>query len=190
MRRTICYLLIIFVLLFSIFCHEVSAEIDGEKALIGIGISLLIMAILQFGLESLARPSQEEIVISITSEEKRLLQQMIMAEARGEPFEGKVAVGAVIINRVKSPLFPNTLKEVIFAKNQFEPVEDGSLFNRPCRESVRASYEALKGRDPSRGALYFYNREIVIERGDFHILSWFDVNTATTVIIGGHTFAH
>lgn len=89
----------------------------------------------------------------------KLLARLINGEARGEPYEGQVAVGAVIMNRVKSPLFPNTISGVIYQKGQFSCVTDGQ-FNVPIEENstvYKAAQDAMNGSDPTNGALYFYN---------------------------------
>jgi N-acetylmuramoyl-L-alanine amidase len=90
------------------------------------------------------------------------LAKIIYAEARGEIYEGQVAVGAVVLNRVRSSIFPNTVYGVIFEKwdgkyYQFSPVLDGTINLEPNETSKRAAREAINGRDPSGGALYFYN---------------------------------
>ncbi|MBM7855601.1 N-acetylmuramoyl-L-alanine amidase [Desulfohalotomaculum tongense] len=99
--------------------------------------------------------------VNISLEEVDLLARLIHAEARGESFVGKVAVGAVILNRLKSPYFPHTIKEVIMQKNhrvyQFSPVGDGSINLKPDKSSKLAAIQALKGDDPTNGALFFYN---------------------------------
>ncbi|MDA8336883.1 MAG: cell wall hydrolase [Peptococcaceae bacterium] len=90
-----------------------------------------------------------------------LLARLIYAEARGEPFSGQVAVGAVIINRMASPLFPKSIRAVIMQHSggsyQFQPVADGAIDLTPDASAIRAAISALNGRDPSHGALYFYN---------------------------------
>jgi len=88
-----------------------------------------------------------------------LLARLITAEANGEPYEGKVAVGAVVLNRVAAPDFPNSIPDVIYEHSngtyQFEPVKNGRI-NRPASaESIRAAKDALNGRDPTKGAVYF-----------------------------------
>lgn len=94
---------------------------------------------------------------ALTAEELQLLAQMINAEAGGEPYLGKVAVGAVILNRVRSPHFPNTVRAVLFQPGQFCPIRVGSFWWTPGPDSVRAARDAAAGQDPSLGALYFYN---------------------------------
>ncbi|WP_458863390.1 spore cortex-lytic enzyme [Acidaminobacterium chupaoyuni] len=86
-----------------------------------------------------------------------LLARMISAESRGEPYEGQVAVGAVILNRVKHPSFPNTLAGVLYQPGAFSALNDGQ-FNEPIAEiSRRAARDAMNGWDPSGGAIYYYN---------------------------------
>jgi len=86
-----------------------------------------------------------------------LLARMISAEARGEPYSGQVAVGAVILNRVEHPSFPDTIPGVLYQNGAFTAITDGQ-FNKPVAESaVRAAKDALNGSDPSGGAIYYYN---------------------------------
>ena len=87
----------------------------------------------------------------------QLLARIISAEARGEPYQGQVAVGAVILNRVRHPSFPDTLSGVIYQTDAFTAVTDGQ-FDKPIAESAyRAAQDALGGSDPSGGALYYFN---------------------------------
>ncbi|NLM25695.1 MAG: LysM peptidoglycan-binding domain-containing protein [Firmicutes bacterium] len=99
-------------------------------------------------------------VIKFTPEERELLAKVIHAEARGEPLEGQIAVGAVIINRVKSEKFPNTITEVVYQRGQFTPVERNLLPNEPQASAWEAAERALAGEDPTGGALFFYNPTI------------------------------
>jgi len=92
-----------------------------------------------------------------TAEERYLLAQLINAEAAGEIFEGKVAVGAVVLNRIRDPRFPNTITDVIYEPWQFEPVLNGTLYLPPSADSIRAADAALSGWDPVYGAVYFCN---------------------------------
>ena len=94
---------------------------------------------------------------SAQSESVSLLARVISAEARGEPYSGQVAVGAVILNRVEHPSFPNTIAGVVYQPGAFTCMVDGQ-FNEPVAESaVRAAQEALAGSDPSGGAIYYFN---------------------------------
>ena len=89
----------------------------------------------------------------------KLLARLINGEARGEPYEGQVAVGAVIMNRVKSPKFPNTIAGVIYQKGQFSCVTDGQI-NADFEDETtvyKAAQDAMNGSDPTNGALFFYN---------------------------------
>lgn len=91
------------------------------------------------------------------SESVSLLARVISAEARGEPYSGQVAVGAVILNRVNHPAFPNTIAGVVYQPGAFTCMVDGQ-FNEPVAEtSVRAAREAIAGADPSGGAIYYFN---------------------------------
>ena len=86
-----------------------------------------------------------------------LLARIISAEARGEPYAGQVAVGAVVLNRVRHPSFPDTISGVIYQTDAFTAVSDGQ-FSKPIAESAyRAAQDALNGSDPSGGALYYFN---------------------------------
>ncbi len=86
-----------------------------------------------------------------------LLARLISAEARGEPYVGQVAVGAVVLNRVEHPSFPNSISGVIYQPGAFSCLDDGQ-FNEPVAESAyRAAQEALNGYDPSYGAIYYFN---------------------------------
>lgn len=89
--------------------------------------------------------------------EEGLLSKIIHAEAKGEPYLGKVAVGAVIINRTKNPSFPNTIAGVVYQPQAFEPVANGTINQPAGEESKKAAREALAGSDPTGGCLYFYN---------------------------------
>ncbi|MBM7616072.1 spore cortex-lytic enzyme [Alkaliphilus hydrothermalis] len=91
------------------------------------------------------------------SDDINLLARIIHAEAKGEPYEGKVAVGAVILNRIESASFPNTLAGVVYQAGAFEPVMNGTI-NQPANdEAYKAARDALNGWDPTSGALYFWN---------------------------------
>jgi len=86
-----------------------------------------------------------------------LLARLISAEARGEPYEGQVAVGAVVLNRIRHPSFPNSVAEVIYQPGAFSCLDDGQ-FDEPVAESAyRAARDAVNGWDPSYGAIYYFN---------------------------------
>lgn len=92
-----------------------------------------------------------------TESEINLLAKIISAESRGEPYEGQVAVGAVILNRIDHPSFPNTVSGVIFQPLAFSCVKDGQI-NEPVSDlSIKAAQDAINGWDPTGGAIYYYN---------------------------------
>ena len=89
--------------------------------------------------------------------EVRILARLVSGEARGEPYVGQVAVAAVVLNRVKSPSFPNTISGVIFQRGAFDAVWDGQFDLEPTASCIRAARDALNGWDPTGGCLYYYN---------------------------------
>lgn len=94
---------------------------------------------------------------SASSGDVYLLARLISAEARGEPYTGQVAVGAVVLNRVRHPSFPNTISGVIYQSGAFSCLQDGQ-FDQPIADSAyRAARDALNGLDPSGGAIYYFN---------------------------------
>ena len=94
---------------------------------------------------------------SYNESETYLLGRLVHGEARGEPYVGKVAVAAVVLNRVKSPSFPNTISGVIYQSGAFDAVADGQINLTPDEDSLRAARDALNGWDPTGGCLYYYN---------------------------------
>lgn len=91
------------------------------------------------------------------SDDVSLLARLISAEARGEPYNGQVAVGAVVLNRIEHPSFPNSLSGVIYQDGAFTCITDGQ-FDEPVAESAyRAAKDAMNGVDPSGGAIYYFN---------------------------------
>lgn len=116
-----------------------------------------------------------------TSSDLYLLAKCIYAEARGESYTGQVAVGAVILNRVASSSFPNTVAGVIYQKDAFTAVSDGQINLEPDSTAMNAASDALNGWDPTYGCLYYYNPAVATS-------SWiFSRQTVTT--IGKHVFA-
>jgi Cell wall hydrolyses involved in spore germination len=99
--------------------------------------------------------------IYYTQSDVNLLARLIMAEAESEPYLAKVAVGAVVVNRVKSGEFANSISAVIYQKingyYQFTPVENGFINKPASAEAVKAAYEALSGNDPSKGSLFYFD---------------------------------
>lgn len=116
-----------------------------------------------------------------SSSEVYLLAKTIYAEGRGEPYTGQVAIGAVVLNRVRSGDFPNTISGVVYQKHAFTAVSDGQINLTPNETAMKAARDAINGWDPTGGALYYYNPAIATS-------SWiFDRQTIT--VIGKHVFA-
>ncbi len=116
-----------------------------------------------------------------TSSDLYLLAKCIYAEARGESYTGQVAVGAVILNRVDSPAFPNTIAGVIYQKNAFTAVSDGQINLEPDQTAMNAASDAMNGWDPTYGCLYYYNPAVATS-------SWI-FGRETVTVIGKHVFA-
>ena len=116
-----------------------------------------------------------------TNSDLYMLAKCIYAEARGESYTGQVAVGAVILNRLASSSFPNTISGVIYQKGAFTAVSDGQINLEPDRTAMNAASDAMNGWDPTYGCLYYYNPAVATS-------SWiFGRQTVTT--IGKHVFA-
>ncbi|OXX83297.1 spore cortex-lytic protein, partial [Paraclostridium benzoelyticum] len=104
--------------------------------------------------------SEAKEVISITNDELYLLSKLVSSEARGEEYEGQVAVAAVVINRVLDSRFPGNIKDVIYQRNAFSVVDNGEIYKEPTDSAYKAAREALYGNDPTSGAIYFWNPKI------------------------------
>lgn len=127
---------------------------------LGIIISILfIITIFSIACKELFTNQVEASSNSNSTSDVQLIARAINGEARGEPYEGQVAVGAVILNRVKSSKFPNTIAGVIYEPGAFTAVSDGQI-NVPISEGstvVKAARDALNGWDPTGGAIYYFN---------------------------------
>ena len=110
-----------------------------------------------------------------------LLAKCVYSEARGEPYEGQVAVAAVVLNRVESPEFPNTIAEVIYQPWAFTAVHDGQINLEPNETAYSAAKDAMNGWDPTYGCLYYYNPATATSKWIF--------SRTTVVTIGKHVFA-
>lgn len=119
--------------------------------------------------------------LSVTSEEMDLLARAVYSEARGEPFQGQIAVAAVILNRVEHPDYPNTISGVIFEPWAFTAVNDGQFWFTPNATAYAAAEEALAGNDPSGGAIFYYNPVTATNQ-------WIRTRPVATRI-GNHVFA-
>ena len=133
-----------------------------KKIMIRTGLFILlgiIIFIAIFGILELMGQEQVKASNSSNTSDVQLLARAINGEARGEPYEGQVAVGAVILNRVKDSKFPNTIAGVIYQSGAFTAVADGQI-NVPIEEGatvVKAARDALNGWDPTEGAIYYFN---------------------------------
>lgn len=122
-------------------------------------------------------------VAGTRSEDLDLLARVIEAEAQGEPYVGQVAVGAVILNRVRHAEFPNTLSGVIFQPYAFESVSNGLIWRRsPSEEARRAAADALNGWDPTYGSIFFWN--------PYKPVTPWIWSRPVVVQYGNHVFAH
>ena len=117
---------------------------------------------------------------STSSSDLNLLARIIYAEARGEPYTGQVAVGAVVLNRVRHSSFPNTIAGVIYQSGAFDAVADGQINYTPNSTAIKAAQDALNGWDPSYGAIYYFNPATATNKW-----IW---SRPTTVTIGNHRF--
>jgi N-acetylmuramoyl-L-alanine amidase len=130
----------------------------------------------------------EKLVIpktTLSASEKDLLARLVHAEAKGEPYAGKVAVATVVLNRVDHPDFPNTIREVIYERSgghyAFTPVQNGTINQPADREAYRAVEEAIAFRGLGNGSLYFYNPKTAKSK-------WLR-SKRVTIVIGNHVFA-
>ena len=117
---------------------------------------------------------------SSNSSDLNLLSRIIYGEARGEPYTGQVAVGAVVLNRVKSSSFPNTISGVIYQSGAFDAVRDGQINLSPDSTAKKAAQDALNGWDPTYGAIYYFNPSTATNKW-----IW---SRPMTVTIGRHRF--
>ena len=114
----------------------------GEKTAAALGLRL------SSTVSSVTKPASGDVY---------LLAQCIYSESRGEPYKGQVAVGAVVLNRVKSSAFPNSISGVIYQKGAFSSVDDGQINLTPNDSALKAAKDAMNGWDPTGGCLYYYN---------------------------------
>jgi len=117
---------------------------------------------------------------STSSSNLNLLARLVYGEARGEPYTGQVAVAAVVLNRVKSSSFPNTISGVIYQSGAFDVVADGQINLTPNSTAIKAAQDALNGWDPSYGAIYYFNPSTATNKW-----IW---SRPMTVTIGRHRF--
>ncbi len=140
--------------------------IVGAKTLKALGMSLT---------------SSSGATSSYSEADLQLLARLIYGEARGESYVGQVAVGAVVMNRIRSSSFPNTMSGVIYQRYAFTAVDDGQINLSPNATARKAAQDAMNGWDPTYGAIYYYNPKTATS-------SWI-FSRKTTVVIGNHVFA-
>ncbi|REK77080.1 spore cortex-lytic enzyme [Paenibacillus paeoniae] len=119
--------------------------------------------------------------VSVNKHELDLMARVIYGESRGEPYVGQVAVGAVVMNRLASTSFPNTVKGVIEQPRAFTAVDDGQYYLVPNKQAYLAALDAVRGYDPTNGALYYFNPDTATS-------AWIWTRTQTDKI-GRHIFA-
>ncbi|WP_040212978.1 cell wall hydrolase [Clostridium polynesiense] len=118
----------------------------------------------------------------ITSNDIELMSKVVYKESRGEPYEGKVAVASVILNRAVNPKFPGTIEGVIKEKNAFSCVVNGKINANPDESCYKAVMDAISGTDPTNNAIYFYNPKTATS-------AWMkNVNKLNSKSIGNHIF--
>ncbi len=149
--------------------------IVGNKTLAAMGISQSMLS------GTTSNNNQGSGVNGYTSSDVQLLARLIHAEARGESYTGQVAVGAVVLNRVRSSSFPNTISGVIYQPYAFTCVNDGQIKLAPNSTALSAAKDAMNGWDPTYGCLYYYNPKIATSQWIF--------SRPTVVTIGNHVFA-
>ncbi len=140
--------------------------IVGEKTLKALGMTI---------------SGSESSSTNYSDNEVYLLARLIYGEARGESYVGQVAVGAVVMNRIKSASFPNTMSGVIYQSYAFTAVSDGQINLTPNETAKKAARDAMNGWDPTYGAIYYYNPATATSAWIF--------SRKTTVTIGNHVFA-
>lgn len=118
---------------------------------------------------------------SYGSSDVYLLARVIYGEARGEPYLGQVAVAAVVLNRVRSSLFPNTIAGVVYQPDAFTCVNDGQINLTPDETAMRAARDAMNGWDPTNGCIYYYNPATAVSKWIF--------SRPVQLAIGRHVFA-
>ena len=170
-----------------------AVELNGDNLITGLGIAFVLYLLFEstdndnlVGQE-IEQPdfnnNNQNYDIKINSINVDLLARAIYAEARGESFEGQIAVGAVIVNRMESPKFPNTIEGVLYQPKQFKCVENDKINQTPNQNAYKAARRAIDGEDPSQGALFFFNPKTSEDPAAFD-------RYTVTVTIGNHIFAN
>ncbi|SDB82612.1 cell wall hydrolase [Shouchella lonarensis] len=196
MLKKILYVLIGFISIHCLSITEVKAKTLTHPVQSGDTIYLLskrygipqaaIMRINNMKEPTLYTGRTITIPAAVSHADRELLAKLVHAEAQGEPYAGKVAVAAVVLNRVDHPSYPNNVHDVIYqvmpsGHYAFSPVLDGAIYQTPNEEARRAVNEALAYRGQGQGSLYFYNPATATS-------SWV-ATRERTIVIGNHVFA-
>ena len=152
--------------------NTLPADIDAVQ-------KLTVLETASIGAES--QILSRSLVRLVSKEDMELLTRVIHGEARGENFEGQVAVGAVVLNRLKDPRFPKTIRAVVYQSGAFTAVDDKQIQLDPNDQSYKAAEAALSGQDPTNGALFYFNPRLATDR-------WIK-SRAVVKQIGNHTFS-
>jgi cell wall hydrolase len=171
--KSICISLSLFYFLSILPINIVNAKsLDGNKA----------KSLYKEKMNTIAVFNSQNKNVCVTENDIDLMAQVVYAESRGEPYEGKVAVASVILNRLKNANFPMSIDKVIKQNGAFSCVNKGSISIEPDEESYFAVYDALKGLDPTCKSLYFYNPEIAT-------CNWMkNIEKSNKKVIGNHIF--
>ncbi|MBL4954490.1 cell wall hydrolase [Neobacillus sp. OS1-32] len=167
--------------------HKVQSGETFWKIAVKYGVPVKSLLTANHKTGSLLYPGENLVIpnSSVTAAEKDLMARLVHAEAKGEPYAGKVAVATVILNRVASPDFPNTISGVIYDKENghyaFTPVMNGAIKQPADAASKKAVNEALAFRGQGSGSLFFYNPKTAVSK-------WV-ATRQVTVKIGNHVFA-
>ncbi len=139
-----------------LFQYEFGMKIDG---VVGAKTKLMLWKATKNWAPAAAKGNRTKLAATqkFSQSEIKMMARAVYGEARGEPYEGQVAVAAVILNRTQSPLFPNTPSGVIFEPRAFTAVDDGQIWLEPDAKSYKAVRDAINGWDPSGDALYYFN---------------------------------
>lgn len=152
--------------------NKLPADIDAVK-------KLTVLKTASVGVES--QILSRSLGRLVSKEDVELLTRVIHGEARGEDFEGQVAVGAVVLNRLKDPRFPKTMRAVVYQSGAFTAVDDKQIQLDPNDQSYKAAEVALSGQDPTSGALFYFNPRLATDR-------WIK-SRSVIKRIGNHTFS-
>lgn len=138
------------------FQYEFGMKVDG---LAGEAVKSKLIKASKYTKKSQPASNTVNVPQGYSDNDIRLLANAVHGEARGEPYVGQVAVAAVILNRIESPSFPNTISGVIFEPGAFTAVADGQIWLTPNETAKKAVVDAINGWDPSGNALYYFNPE-------------------------------